>query len=192
MADDLDRLHADLRALRERLDRETLMRFRRLNPFTENLIDWKQRGRDWTGDDRSVTIYDSATVIGDVEIGPHTWVGPLTMLDGSGGLTIGHHCSIATGAQLLTHDTVRWALSGGNDDYEHAATSIGDCCFIGTLSVVVKGVIVGDRCLVASGSVVVQDVAPGTIVAGAPAREVGTVEADEAGRIRLSYENSTD
>ena len=53
-------------------------------------------------------------VIGDVKVGSHTWIGPNVILDGSGGgLEIGDYCSIDAGAQIYTHDTVMWAISGG-------------------------------------------------------------------------------
>lgn len=189
MSDHLDRLHADLLALNERLRGEALHRYGRLNPFAENLFDWKERGGAWTKGTRGVTIYDSATLIGDVEIGEETWVGPFTLLDGSGGLRVGHHCSIAVGCQLLSHDTVRWALSGGVAEPERSATSIGDCCFLGTLSVVVKGVSLGDHCLVGAGAVVTQDAPPNSILAGVPARRIGTVGVDGSGCVELSYED---
>ena len=183
----LDKLHADLRALQERLRKGTLAEYRRLNPFTEDLFDWKERGRAWTEDDRDVTIYDSTSVVGDVEIGEGTWVGPYCSLDGTGGLTIGHHCSISSGCELVSHDTVRWALSGGVEDYEYAPTRIGDCCFLGSRVVVTKGVTVGDRCVIAAGAVVTEDLAEQSIAAGVPARRIGTVRIED-GTISLDYE----
>jgi serine acetyltransferase len=189
MTDDLDLLHEHLRQLQERLRAATLDRHGRINPFGEDLVDWKERGRAWTGDDRGVTIYGSATVVGDVEIGEHTWVGPFCLLDGTGGLGIGDHCSIALGAQLLSHDTARWALSGGTAPYEYAPTRVGDCCFIGTHAVVTRGVTVGDHSLVAAGAVVTTDVEPYSIVGGVPARRIGAVEIGESGEVRLTYDS---
>lgn len=182
----VDRLHADLRALHERLRGETLESYRRMNPFCEDLFDWKEGGRAWTGDDRGVTIYDSTTVVGDVEIGRDTWVGPFCSLDGTGGLTIGHHCSISSGCELVTHDTARWALSGGAEEYEYAPTRIGDCCFLGSRVVVTKGVTIGDHCLIAAGGVVTGDLPDHTIAAGVPAERIGTVRIDERG-VRFDY-----
>jgi acetyltransferase-like isoleucine patch superfamily enzyme len=187
MADRLDRLHEDLRALHARLERDTLERYARMNPFNEDLFDWKERGNAWTKSDSGVTIYNSTTLAGDVSIGDETWIGPFCSLDGTGGLAIGHHCSISLGCQLLSHDTVKWALSGGREDYEYAATTIGDCCFLGTLAVVTKGATVGDHSLVAAGAVVVDDVERYSIVAGVPARRIGTVAVDESGNVGLTY-----
>ena len=187
MSDRLRALHEDLRALHEHLRGETLERYGRMNPFAEDLFDWHERGRAWTRDDRGVTIYNSTTVVGDVEIGEETWIGPYCSLDGSGGLSIGHHCSISLGCQLLTHDTVAWAVSGGRAEYERAPTKIGDCCFLGTYAVILKGTTIGDRCVVGAGAVVSGDVPGGTIVAGVPARPIGTVEVASDGSVKLHY-----
>jgi acetyltransferase-like isoleucine patch superfamily enzyme len=183
-----DQLHDDLRALHERLRSETLREHGRMNPFAEDLFDWKERGRAWTKDDRGVTIYNSTTVVGDVTIGEQTWIGPFCSLDGTGGLTLGHHCMVSLGCQLLSHDTARWALSGGKADYEYAATEIGDCCFLGTLAVVTKGVTVGHHSLVGAGAVVTGDVEPYSIVAGVPARRIGSVATGDDGSVSLRYD----
>lgn len=185
----IDRLHADLTALHERLRSETLEKYQRINPFAEDLFDWKERGRAWTKSDDGVTIYNSTALAGEVEIGHDTWIGPDCALDGPGGLRIGHHCSISWGCQIYTHDTARWALSGGKAEYEYAPTQIGDCCFLGAHVVVTKGVTIGDHCLVGAGSVVTEDVPANSIVAGVPARRIGTVEVDGDGSVELTYED---
>ena len=181
LLEDLRRLHAQLRE-------ETRERHGRINPFYEDLFDWKERGRAWTRDDRGVTIYNSTTLAGDVEIGEGTWIGPFCSLDGTGGLRIGHHCAISLGCQLLSHDGVRWALSGGRAEPERAATAIGDCCFLGTHAVVLSGVTIGDHCLVGAGAVVTRDVPANSIVVGAPARRAGSVEVADGGEVELRWD----
>jgi acetyltransferase-like isoleucine patch superfamily enzyme len=187
MSDRLRALHADLQALHEELRAGTLERYGRMNPFVEDLFDWHERGRAWTRDHRGITIYNSTTLVGDVDIGEETWIGPYCSLDGQGGLSIGHHCSIALGCQLLTHDTVAWALSGGRAAPERAPISIGDCCFLGTHAVILKGTSIGDRCVVGAGAVVSGQVADDTIVAGVPARPIGRVEVSDNGSVQLHY-----
>jgi len=179
-------LDPDLRALWDQLVRlhqarrdHTKRQFDRINPFLEDLFDWKERGAYLYGKDKNITIYNSTTVHGRVEIGANTWIGPYCSLDGGEvGLKIGSWCSISLGVQLLTHDTARWALSGGKAAYDHAPVSIGDCCFIGTHAIVTRGVRVGSRCVIGAGAVVTNDVSDGTIVAGVPARPIGEVRVD--------------
>ena len=50
---------------------------------------------------------------------------------------------------------------------------IGANCWFGVNCVVTSGVTIGERCVIGANSVVTGDLAPGTIAAGAPAREVG-------------------
>ena len=58
------------------------------------------------------SIYDSSLVFGDVQVGKNVWVGPYTVLDGSGGrLSIGDDCHICAGSQIYTHDTVDRVLN---------------------------------------------------------------------------------
>ncbi|HWW52845.1 MAG TPA: hypothetical protein VNY84_03710, partial [Acidimicrobiales bacterium] len=73
------------------LRREQLLgeRFQRSLPFGDGFGDrWERARRLGFGPEAS--IYDSSVVLGDVAVGAHTWIGPFTVLDGSGGgLTIG-------------------------------------------------------------------------------------------------------
>lgn len=170
----LEELWRRLVQLRGALREHTWREYRRSNPFAEDLFDWKEKGEFVGGVD--VTVYDSTTVVGDVTVGDHTWIGPFCSLDGTGGLVIGSHCAISAGVHLQTHDVLRWALSGGTHPYEYAPVSIGDCCFVGVNSVVTKGVTIGDHSVVAAGAVVVDDVPPYSIAAGVPAKRVGAVD----------------
>jgi acetyltransferase-like isoleucine patch superfamily enzyme len=180
-------LWEDLRELHQHLRAETYRKHRRINPFYEDLFDWKERGAFWVNADKGITIYNSATLVGDVEIGDRTWIGPFSALDGTGGLKIGRNCSVSLGAQIVSHDSVKWALSGGVQTYEYGPIVVGDCCFIGSHAFVGRGVTIGDHCLVAAGAVVTKDVAPFSIVAGVPARVIGAVALRADGTVELRY-----
>lgn len=143
--------------------------WKRTLPFADYVVDRWEKART-LGFGEGTSIYDSALVIGDVSVGEHTWIGPNVVLDGSAGLVIGSYCSISAGAQIYTHDTVQWALSGGKADPERARTTIGDRCYIGPNVVVAKGVKIGDGCVVGAGAVVLRDLPSGTKAAGVPAR----------------------
>ena len=53
-----------------------------------------------------------AWFVGEPVIGEQCWIGAFTVIDGSGGLSIGRGCDISAGAQIYSHSTVRRALSG--------------------------------------------------------------------------------
>ncbi len=61
-----------------------------------------------------------------------------------------------------------------------AAVQIGKEVFIGARAIILKGVNIGDGAVIAAGAVVSRDVAAGDIVAGNPARVVGSVTAQTA------------
>lgn len=168
----------DLEALRELYARsaaELRRRWDRDLPLGELVSDRWERARR-LGFGEGASIYESSYVYGDVRVGPDTWIGPFTLLDGTGGLEIGRSCSISAGVHIYTHDTVRWALSGGVHEAERSPVRIGDCCFVGSQTVIVRGVSVGEHSLIGAQSFVDRDVAPFTIAVGAPARPVGRVE----------------
>lgn len=145
--------------------------FNRTLPMNEYLSDrWEKAKFLGFGDNSS--IYDSALVFGNVEVGKNTWIGPFVILDGSGGLKIGDHCSISSSVHIYTHDTVKWAISGGDDAYEYESVNIGNRCYIGPHAVIAKGVSLGDACIVGANSFVNQSFGPNTKIAGNPAREI--------------------
>jgi acetyltransferase-like isoleucine patch superfamily enzyme len=187
LQEELRDLWQRLLALRAALRSESRARYRRINPFAEDLIDWEEKGT-WAGG-TNVTIYESATVVGDVGIGDHTWVGPFCSLDGSGGLRIGRYCAISAACHIFTHDTAKWALSGGRSGYEYSPVSIGDACFLGAGSIVTRGVTIGSHSLVGAGAVVTQNIPAHSIAAGVPARLVGRVEVALDGTVTLMFDD---
>ncbi|MGF3553927.1 MAG: acyltransferase [Thermoplasmatota archaeon] len=167
------KLWVQLTSLHYKFRQYTKKKYNRINPFIENLFDWKEKGNYCKS--KNTTIYDSATIIGDVKIGDNVWIGPQCIIDGSGGLTIGHHCDISVGVKIFSHDTVKRALTGGKHNIEYAPVSIGNCCFIGTDTVILKGVTLGDHCLVGANSLVNKSFPANSIIAGVPARKIGEV-----------------
>jgi len=123
------------------------------------------------------SIYDSAIVFGDVSVGSNTWIGAFVILDGEGGLEIGNHCSISSGVQIYSHDSVDWAISGGSMPYTYGPTRIGDNCYIGPNVVIAKGVSIGDGCIIGANSLVLESIPGNSKAYGTPCRVVG-----EAGR----------
>jgi serine acetyltransferase len=164
--------------LRQAREAELAEKFDRSLPFADGLFDrWERAKRLRFAADAS--IYDSACVFGDVRVGAKTWIGPYVMLDGSGGaITIGSTCSISAGVHIYTHDTVLWALSGGTLPRRVGAVAIGNRVYLGSQSVIARGVTIGDMAVIAANSFVREDVAARTIVGGVPAAPIGHVEGD--------------
>ena len=132
------------------------------------------------------SIYASSYVYGDVRVGPRTWIGPNTLLDGTGGLTIGEGCDISAGVQIYTHDTIQRVLSEGSAGVDKAPVTIGDFTHVGAGAIVLKGVTIGDHAVIGAGSIVRTDSPPCSVAVGVPSRVVGRVVVGEGG-VKLDY-----
>lgn len=180
-----ERLLAALRELHASREADVREQWQRSLPLADYIVDRWERARI-LGFGAGSSVYDQSLVLGDVEVGEKTWIGPGTVLDGSGGLRIGATCSISAGVQIYTHDSVRWALSGGAAEYEHAPVTIGDHCYIGPCTIVTMGVTIGRHCLVGAHSLVNRDLPDYSIAYGVPCRVVGRVEVDGP-NVKLVY-----
>lgn len=159
----------------------------RVLPFSEYVVDRWEKAQFLSFGEKT-SIYDSSIVMGDVRVGNNTWIGPYTMLDGSGGrLEIGNHCDISTGVQIYTHDTVKECVSGGAYPKETASVSIGDNCYIAPSSIISKGVVLGKSCIVCAQSFVNKSFGDYSIVAGIPAKKIGEVVISELGDVKMKY-----
>lgn len=141
-------------------------------PLGDYVVDRWEKARE-LGFGAGTSIYDSSLIFGDVRVGENTWIGPFTVLDGSGGgLKIGSHCSISAGVQIYTHDTVERSLSGGSAPLVCAPTRIGCNCYIGPNVVIAKGVTIGNRVVIGANSLVLNDIPSGSKAFGTPCRIV--------------------
>jgi UDP-2-acetamido-3-amino-2,3-dideoxy-glucuronate N-acetyltransferase len=148
-------------------------------------------------------IRENAKIGESVIIGRSVYVGPA--------VEIGANTKIQNGAQIyeparihtgvfigpgviLTNDKNPRAVNPDSSqknakDWRSTPVTIQTGASIGAGSVLVAPVNIGEWALVAAGSVVVRDVAPFTIVAGVPARVIGTV--DKEGLRILTSSNSS-
>ncbi len=117
-------------------------------------------------------------LIGDPKIDEGCWIGAFTVIDGSGGLSIGKGCNISSGAQIVTHSSARRTVT--ERAYPHvdrAPVVIGDYVFVGTNAVVLMGSQIGDHSIIAAGAVVSEHSVfpPYSLIAGVPAKRKGDV-----------------
>ncbi len=143
--------------------------YARVLPVNELFTDRWEKAR-FLGFGEKTSIYDSSQVFGNVTVGKNTWIGPFTILDGSGKLTIGSNCSISAGVQIYTHDTVKWATSGGEASYEYAETVVEDNCYIGPNTIISKGVTLRKGTVVGANSFVNKSFPQNSKIAGNPAK----------------------
>ena len=170
---------------------ETFMKekFDRSLSFQDGLFDRFERAKR-LGFGEDASIYNSALVFGNVNVGVKTWIGPYVILDGSGGdIDIGEYCSISAGVHIYTHDSVMWALSGGRSPAKQGKVIVGNCNHIGSQSVIISGVSIGSHCIIGSNTFVNRDVEDYSIVVGSPARKIGKVDLNvHTGKIKLVYD----
>jgi acetyltransferase-like isoleucine patch superfamily enzyme len=180
LLEELHQLHAELRDAKMRDWNRDL-------PLSELIVDRWERARR-LGFGEKASIYDNSYLLGEVKVGKNSWVGPFTMLDGSGGgIFIGDSCAISPGVHIYTHDSVKWALSGGTGARDKAPVHIEDNCYIAANTVIIKGVTIGHHSVVAACSFVNRDVPPYSIVGGSPARPLGKVEIEADGEVHLRF-----
>jgi acetyltransferase-like isoleucine patch superfamily enzyme len=164
-----------LKRLQRRLQREKMLEFKRRVSLGDLVTDRWENAREY-GFGAGSSCYDNVLVLGNVQVGTETWIGPNVILDGSGGLTIGDHCSISSGVQIYTHDTVRRSVSLGREPIAYGPTRIGNGVYIGPNTVIAMGVSIGDSAIVGAMSFVNTDI-PGRKKAwGSPARIHDDVE----------------
>ena len=164
-----------LKNLQKALQSEKLEQFKRRVSFGDLITDRWENAREY-GFGKGTSCYDNVLILGDVKVGENTWIGPNVVLDGSGGgLVIGDYCSISSGVQIYTHNTVRRSVSMGKDPVEYKSTRIGDGVYIGPNSIVGMGTTIGDSAVIGAMSFVDRDIPEGKKAWGCPARIIGDV-----------------
>lgn len=188
MSNNMIKLHQHLQALYQAQEKHLKEHYQRSLSFQDGLFDRFERACS-LGFEEGASIYNSALVFGDVKVGVKSWIGPYVILDGSGGgINIGSYCSISAGVHIYTHDSVMWALSGGQQSLHQSPVIINDCTYIGAQSVIKAGVSIGAHCVIGAHSFVNCDVPERTIVAGSPARPIGRIIIEQE-EIRLEYDH---
>lgn len=120
----------------------------------------------------------------DLTIGRGSIIGDRVILDARNGITIGNNVNFSSDVHIWTeqHDH--------RDPYFRCTSTpefrvvIGDRVWVGPCVTILHSVTIGEGAVVGAGAVVTKDVEPYSIVAGIPARKIGTRNQD------LKYEFS--
>lgn len=89
----------------------------------------------------------------------------------------GNHVTITSGVKFITHDGGVWVFREQHPDIDVIAPiTIGNNVFVGVNSIILPGVSIGDNCIVGAGSIVSRSIDSGMVVAGGPARPIGTID----------------
>lgn len=91
-------------------------------------------------------------------------------------VTIGNNVLISSNVMFTTHDASASHYIPGSSDI-FGRINIGDNCFIGIGAIILPGVTIAKDCIIGAGSVVTKSfLEPGMIIAGNPARIIGSAE----------------
>ena len=143
-------------------------------------------GTEWPlGNVRNIEIGDNVSLGGrgwfylplnnraaKIKIGSGTSVGNDFVITSNGSIEIGRDCLLSYRVTVMDHSHVTGAgvapVSSGLTDAK--PISIGDKCFIGCNVVIMPGVKLGENCVVGANSVVTKSFEAGSVIAGAPAK----------------------
>lgn len=115
------------------------------------------------------------------EMGINCYYHPFTLPAEPHLISFGNNVFVGTGVKLLTHD-----MSSCVFNYSENFTNklipyvgkivIGNNVFIGGQAIILPGVEISDNCIIAAGAVVTKNVQANSVVAGIPARKIGSYQ----------------
>ena len=127
---------------------------------------------------------------GEIVLGENCSVNPFCVLYGHGGLHIGNYVRIATHCVFVpanhVFDDPDMPIARQGQTTE--GIRIGDDVWLGAGCRVLDGVVIGQGAVIGAGSVVTKEVPSMTIVAGVPARVIGSRVAKTGRRAVLDSE----
>lgn len=95
-------------------------------------------------------------------------------------VSIHNNVRLAADVRLVTHSLTSEVFNkmlGCNDFYcQYGKIEIHDNVFVGAGAIIMFGVTIGSNCIVAAGSIVTKNILSGSVVAGIPAKVIGSFE----------------
>jgi maltose O-acetyltransferase len=135
--------------------------------------------------DRGVKIWDGVHIDSPskLEVGARTSINRGCTINAGGGVSIGSDVLIGPGVVIYSqnHEYRDPTTLISAQGYDTKSVTIGDDVWIASRAVVLPGVVIGRGAVVAAGAVVTRAVPPFAIVAGVPARLIGTRSAERSG-----------
>lgn len=132
---------------------------------------------------RGVLLCDGG--LGRIEIGDLVYIGDDVIISTRECVRIGSRTMISHGVQIFDNDSHPINARERHEDYLNlvegrprthiipsSRVEIGEDCWVGANSIVLKGTKIGDRSVIAAGSVVTTDINDDCLAAGNPARIV--------------------
>jgi acetyltransferase-like isoleucine patch superfamily enzyme len=112
-------------------------------------------------------------------INEYSFVGKGVVIDVSRNIEIGSHTLIAPGSFITDHNHgTSGSLRIDQQECIESDVHIGNDVWIGANSVILAGVTIGNGAVIGAGAVVIRDVGEMDIVAGVPARKIGSRKVD--------------
>lgn len=108
-----------------------------------------------------------------IQIGENTNIGRFLIISSADSINIGKNCLLSYNVSLMDHDHVFNSTSQSplrTGTTKGKQINIGDHCFIGAHSFILKGVTLGRHCVVGANSVVTKSFPDYSVIAGSPAR----------------------
>ena len=104
-----------------------------------------------------------SAVGGKLEIGDNVFFNRNCIVVCREGIKIGDGCVCGPNVCIYDHDH-QFGYEGIGSDYKTSQVSIGDNCWIGANSVILRGTHIGDHSVIGAGTVVKGDIPPHSIV----------------------------
>ena len=97
-------------------------------------------------------------------------------IDACGYIEIGNGCMVGPDVYITdSNHKVEYGISSRNIPMNVGKVIIGDNCWIGAKSIILKDVELGENCVVAAGTVVTKSFPAGSVIGGVPAKLIRTL-----------------
>ena len=109
---------------------------------------------------------------GYIDVGSNRFIGPNTVIQGYGGVTIGNNVLIAGNSFISSSNHVYENVTKERFLKDEAGkyTAINDNTWIGSNVTIVAGVQIGEGCVIGAGSVVTKNIPDFSVAVGVPAK----------------------